>query len=335
MARSLYDGAERGKPLWHVSRRASSAALERDVEHPCLRFEPHSHLRPVAPNADRSDVVNAHKREIHTEEVFAGLHHHRVARPTPEMRKIDSGATIRISDDLCLGGLDSSEVQAVGERNHVAREAVATHVRALPRASGSASVSARASGRPCSAQHGSRRPLVQTRRGGSDTGSRPGSRSRESATRSRSITSLSLPRVARWIQHSSGPDRIAKHVVPVASELAGLRIRRTRTPSDRSMRRSSAAIPRGRRASAPRFATARFWKSSMMKVSVSYRVRWADWDLPLGMVDASVVAAAERFGLNTAGDARSQTLHGRSPGQRPRSRFFHETGQLRSGRPPV
>ena len=113
--------------------RLGSAALERDVEHPCLGLEPHGYLRLVAPNADRSDVVDADKLDILTEEVFAGLHNHRVARPASEVRKIDLSATIGMGDSPCLDGLHSPEVQAVGERNHVAREAVATNVRALPR----------------------------------------------------------------------------------------------------------------------------------------------------------------------------------------------------------
>jgi hypothetical protein len=67
-----------------------------------------------------------------TEKVFAGLHDHRVARTPSEVGKIDPRPAIRMGDGLRIGGRHSTEVHTVRERDHVAREAIATNVRAFP-----------------------------------------------------------------------------------------------------------------------------------------------------------------------------------------------------------
>ncbi len=114
--------------------------------------------------------------------------------------------------------------------------------------SGNAWESADASGRPRSAQHGSRRPCVQTANRALSTGARPTERPCPSASRSSVATSRTSSRSARSIHGRSGPVWIAKHAGAPPAARPWRRISRTLIRSSRSRRRSVAPRPSGRRA---------------------------------------------------------------------------------------
>ena len=114
--------------------------------------------------------------------------------------------------------------------------------------SGYAWESADASGRPRSAQHGSRRPCVQTANRAVSTGVRPTERPLPSASRSSAATSRTSSRSARSIHGRSGPVWIAKHAGAPPAARPWRRISRTLIRSSRSRRRSVSPRPSGRRA---------------------------------------------------------------------------------------
>jgi hypothetical protein len=184
-----------------------------------------------------------------TEEVFAGLHDHRVARTPPEVGKIYPRPAIRIGDGPRIGGRHSTKIQTVRERAHVAREAIATKGRALP---GRIRIRLREGARERSP------PLCTAWIAATvcaDEEERPGYRLEAWIASSRECHEIEIHHVAGTPEvRPSDPalrgarsNRETPRPGPVRTP--GLRIRSTRAPSERSTCRSSAAIPGGIRAS--------------------------------------------------------------------------------------